>query len=186
MMRTLDQCKAEVFRRSKERIRKRNIIRSCVLAACIPVVLCVGMWSVLILPAMMPASMADMAASENMAVSENDTHSIHTSAMQVVIESKTSCDTQDTSSDISADVLYSTITRMHFISLAEESENKPSNQLKDQHDPDYTITFTAPDGTQTVFTLSGSTLTNVTQNDARTLDPESLERLKQMLHAAMP
>lgn len=186
MMRTLDQCKAEVFRRSEERIRKRKIARRYLLAACIPVVLCVGMWSVMILPAMMPASMADMAAAENMAVSDYEAQSIHTSAMQVVIESKASCDAQDTSSDISADVLYNTITRMHTTGQIEKSENASSPQIKDQYDPDYTITFTAPDGSQTVFTLSGSTLTNATQNDARILDPESLERLKQMLHAAMP
>lgn len=186
MMRTLEQCKAEVFRRSEEKIRKRKIVRSCVLAACVPVVLCVGMWSVLILPAMMPASMADMAASENMAISENEAHSIHTSAMQVVIEGNTSCDYQDTHSDISAEVLYNTITRMHTTGQIEKSESAPSPQMKDETDIDYTITFTAPDGTQTVFTLSGSTLTNVTQNDARILDSESLERLKQMLHTAMP
>lgn len=60
-MRTLEQCKAEVFRRSEEIIRKRKVVRRCVIAACLPLCLFVGMWSVLILPAMMPAS-ADNAA----------------------------------------------------------------------------------------------------------------------------
>lgn len=54
-MRTMEQCKAEVFRRSEEIIRKRKVVRRCVIAACLPLCLFVGMWSVLILPAMMPA-----------------------------------------------------------------------------------------------------------------------------------
>ena len=40
-MRNLDECRAEVFRRSEARIRARNRRRNAVLAACVPVVLCV-------------------------------------------------------------------------------------------------------------------------------------------------
>lgn len=46
-MRTLEQCKAEVFCRSKKRIEKRRKIRNRVLALCIPLCLCAAM---LILP----------------------------------------------------------------------------------------------------------------------------------------
>lgn len=54
-MRTMEQCKAEVFRRGEEIIRRRKVVRRCVIAACLPLCLFVGMWSVWILPAMMPA-----------------------------------------------------------------------------------------------------------------------------------
>lgn len=58
-MRTLEQCKAEVFRRSEEKIRKRKVVRRCVIAACLPLCLFMSFWAVMILPAMMPAKSAD-------------------------------------------------------------------------------------------------------------------------------
>lgn len=65
-MRDLAQAKAEVFRRGNARIKKRKAIRRSVIACCVPLVLCVGIWSVTILPAMMPAKSADFAESEVM------------------------------------------------------------------------------------------------------------------------
>ena len=75
-MRTLEQCKAEVFRRSKIRIKQRKIIFSCALAACVPAVLCVGMWSILILPAMMPASADNMSAQDAAIVYDAESEAI--------------------------------------------------------------------------------------------------------------
>ena len=62
-MRDLEQAKAEVFRRGNARIKKRKAIRRSVIACCVPLVLCVGIWSATILPAMMPAKSADSAES---------------------------------------------------------------------------------------------------------------------------
>ena len=41
-MRNLDECRAEVFRRSEARIHARNRRRNAILTACVPVVLCVA------------------------------------------------------------------------------------------------------------------------------------------------
>lgn len=57
-MRDLEQAKAEVFRRSNARIKKRKTIRRTVIACCVPLVLCMSAFSVTILPAMMPAKSA--------------------------------------------------------------------------------------------------------------------------------
>ena len=54
-MRELNECTAEVFRRSEKRIKERRRTRNRVLALCIPLCLIVTMWSVMFLPAMMPA-----------------------------------------------------------------------------------------------------------------------------------
>ena len=62
-MRDLEQAKAEVFRRSNARIKKRKTIRRSIIACCVPLVLCLGAWSVIILPAMMPAKAMDAAES---------------------------------------------------------------------------------------------------------------------------
>ena len=62
-MRDLEQAKAEVFRRSDAKIKKRKAIRRNVIACCVPLVLCIGIWSMTVLPAMMPAKSADRAES---------------------------------------------------------------------------------------------------------------------------
>lgn len=41
-MRNLDECQAEVFRRSEKRIKARKTRRNRILAACVPLVLCVA------------------------------------------------------------------------------------------------------------------------------------------------
>lgn len=53
-MRELNECTAEVFRRSEKRIKKRRRTRKRVLAVCIPLCLIFTLSSVVILPAMMP------------------------------------------------------------------------------------------------------------------------------------
>lgn len=45
-MRTLPQCKAEIFRRSKQIREKRRRMGKHILLGCIPVFLCVAVWSV--------------------------------------------------------------------------------------------------------------------------------------------
>ena len=40
-MRSLDACKAEIFRRSEIKIKQQKKVRNRVLAACVPVCLCV-------------------------------------------------------------------------------------------------------------------------------------------------
>lgn len=49
-MRSLQECQAEVFRRSENRIRQRKQRRVRIFAFCIPLVLCVGLLGVLYLP----------------------------------------------------------------------------------------------------------------------------------------
>ena len=55
MMRELNDCTAEVFRRSEKRIKERRRMRKRVLAVCIPLCLIITIGSVAILPEMMSA-----------------------------------------------------------------------------------------------------------------------------------
>lgn len=64
-MRNLNECQAEVFRRSEKRIKERKQRRKHILMACIPLVLCITMFSAFILPAMMPAGSSDKFAPES-------------------------------------------------------------------------------------------------------------------------
>ena len=94
-MRTLDECKAEVFRRSEKIIKQRKVVRRCVIAACVPVCLVIGVWATMILPAMMPASaendaMADSAMIESATILEYPEKHIETTptgkSVTVVVE----------------------------------------------------------------------------------------------------
>lgn len=62
-MRELNECKAEVFRRSDNRIKERRRKFNRVLALCVPLCLILTIFSVTILPALMPAG-SDKAAGE--------------------------------------------------------------------------------------------------------------------------
>ena len=65
-MREINECTAEVFRRSEKRIKERKRNRNRILAFCVPLCLIVTVWSIMILPAMMPASKSDNSAGEGM------------------------------------------------------------------------------------------------------------------------
>ena len=61
-MRTLDECKAEIFRRSEEKIKQRRKTRNRVLAACIPLCLCLSVGAVGALSGSFAAKGENMAA----------------------------------------------------------------------------------------------------------------------------
>ena len=65
-MREINECTAEVFRRSEKRIKERKRNRNRILAFCIPLCLIVTVWSIMILPAIMPANKSNNAAGEGM------------------------------------------------------------------------------------------------------------------------
>ena len=54
-MREINECTAEVFRRSEKRIKERKRNRNRILMCCIPFLICFTIFSAAILPAMMPA-----------------------------------------------------------------------------------------------------------------------------------
>ena len=63
-MRNLQECQAEVFRRSKKRIQERRKARKHLLAVCIPVCLVITVWSSVMLPALFPGNRKNMPTEE--------------------------------------------------------------------------------------------------------------------------
>ena len=51
-MRNLNECQAEVFRRSEKRIKERRVRRNHILMACIPLVLCLTIFGAFLFPQM--------------------------------------------------------------------------------------------------------------------------------------
>ena len=77
-MRELNECTAEVFRRSDNRIKERRRKFNRVLALCVPLCLILTIFSVAILPAMMPAGSDKAAGEENyMDGTKNDGNGDH-------------------------------------------------------------------------------------------------------------
>jgi len=58
-MRNLNECRAEVFRRSEMRIKARRQRRKNILLVCLPLVLCISAFSGFVLPAMIPVTSTD-------------------------------------------------------------------------------------------------------------------------------
>ena len=70
-MRSLEDCKAEVFRRSEKIIRKRKVVRRCVIAACLPLCLLLATFAAFMVPAMMPASAENEMAVDSAILEDN-------------------------------------------------------------------------------------------------------------------
>ena len=64
-MRDLQECKAEVFRRSEKRIKEKKRHRRYALAVCVPVLLCVAVLSVYYYPEMKPTDINAEAVTTN-------------------------------------------------------------------------------------------------------------------------
>lgn len=74
-MRSFEERKAEVFRRSENRIKERRKARSRALAVCIPLCLIITVWSVMVLPAMLPVNNKKSGATDERAeTSGSDTY----------------------------------------------------------------------------------------------------------------
>ena len=72
-MRELNECKAEVFRRSEKRIKERKQHRNQMLAGCIPLVLCIAVAGVYFLPRIGTAQPAVIPATEIACQQHSDT-----------------------------------------------------------------------------------------------------------------
>ena len=65
-MRNLNECQAEVFRRSEKRIKERKRNRNRILAMCIPLCLIITIFSVAMIPGMLPAGMDKAPAADGL------------------------------------------------------------------------------------------------------------------------
>ena len=87
-MRSFEERKAEVLRRSENRIKERKKARSRALAVCIPLCLIITVWSVMVLPAMLPVNNKKSGATDERA--ENTSGAAYSQNEYVRIETKNS------------------------------------------------------------------------------------------------
>ena len=184
-MRELNECTAEVFRRSEKRIKARQRNRNRVLAVCIPICLIAAVWSVMALPAAVLKETSDRAGADReldgaaqggpacpctAAEIQEDgmlpgehygkvTDPVAVAEMYQAVQSLFAGDAGTNDGEIGWNFLGNG-------SLPAE-ENNTAGDLADEPDKSrgYTITFTAGDSSQTVYYFSGNALVDVSTNE---------------------
>jgi len=195
-MRNFEERKAEVFRRSEKRIKERKRNRNRILAFCIPLCLIVTVWSIMILPAMMPASKSDNNAGEGMdimgGVDGTDTAFVRVEVMSSGTATQSTILKDD--ADEVAQIYYT--VQSSFVnsgggnkeSVNEEAEDDALTENKDYSQSGTTnlssgfrIIFTTENDTQTIYSLSGNKLINETTRQETTLTEDQRSNLLDML-----
>ena len=195
-MRNFEERKAEVFRRSEKRIKERKRNRNRILAFCIPLCLIVTVWSIMILPAMMPASKSDNNAGEGMdiigSVDGTDTAFVRVEVMSSGTATQSTILKDD--ADEVAQIYYT--VQSSFVnsgggnkeSVNEEAEDDALTENKDYSQSGTTnlssgfrIIFTTENDTQTIYSLSGNKLINETTRQETTLTEDQRSNLLDML-----
>jgi len=195
-MREINECTAEVFRRSEKRIKERKRNRNRILAFCIPLCLIVTVWSIMILPAMMPANKSDNNAGEGMdiigSVDGTDTAFVRVEVMSSGTATQSTILKDD--ADEVAQIYYT--VQSSFVnsgggnneSVNEEAEDDGLTENKDYSQSGTTnlssgfrIIFTTENGAQTIYSFSADKLINETTKQETILTEDQRSNLMNML-----
>lgn len=168
-MRELNECTAEVFRRSEKRIKERKRNRNRVLALCVPVILIAAVWSAMSLPGMMPEGGTlgnDRFTGESAGNAPESVHCPYTSAeiqeagrREEVTDRPAVAELFDAVDSLFAEAAGN--GQQINGNLPAEETNGNQNLTDSAGSPKTcTITFTAEDGSRAMYRLSGNTLVN--------------------------
>ena len=183
-MRNFEERKAEIFRRSEERINERRKNRRRIVACCVPLCLCIAVLTAIYIPKKNEKS----GSTNNYGYSQPAEEFPYTSLELVGnnTELSNSADIKD---------IYEIINSAFETdsALSDQSDGKGivngSNKSKSQRDVYdtnalYTFKFSSSDGKQAVYTLSNNTLTNETTKTAVVISDEQLEKLYEIIETA--
>ena len=159
-MRSLQECQAEVFRRSEKRIRtRRRAIRAVMV--CVPLVLCLTAFSLLVQPG--------LPSSPDGAPPKNNAASPPPAVCRI---------------DVSGAGQVTSITdegRDTLAALNGTPGAEPSGGSESAGAEGLTITLFAEDGPQAAYRLTDDTLTNITTGSAMALTREQSAALSALL-----
>jgi len=204
-MRNFEERKAEVFRRSENRIKERKRNRNRIIALCIPICLCIAILSVIYLPDMMTLSdKSNTAEDMYMAGGEEDSSRFSYTSFEITSTKTANSDTDKQNIENIYNIIQSAFTVNDYSDDVEQEtttdksefpqEQKPSTQkgegaLKGEDNYStglvgffskgvtYTLTFTADNGQKIVYTLCDDILTNETTNESVTVTEDQLKDL---------
>ena len=192
-MRDLNECKAEVFRRSERRIQARRKARNRILACCVPLCLAVAVWSVTILSTMLQANKSSNLAADG-AVEENSAGSHTCSYTEVVIRNadSTNGDTQRITDKVEITRIFEAVFVLDgSVGVGSATGVLPPEAIlgdtggqQTDHTSrltGYIITFITEDGTERVYTLNKNELRNISENTKTVLSDAQVKNLKTAL-----
>lgn len=196
-MREINECTAEVFRRSEKRIKERKRNRNRILAFCIPLCLIVTVWSIMILPAIMPANKSNNAAGEgmDMAGSVDGTAAAYVRVEVMSTGTATQSAILKDDADEVAQIYYT--VQSSFVNSGGGNKESAKEEAEDDaltdENKDYSqsgttnlssgfrIIFSTENGAQTIYSLSGDKLINETTKQETILAEDQRSNLLNML-----
>lgn len=188
-MREINECTAEVFRRSEKRIKERRKKRNRILALVIPLCLIVTVFSATVLPEMMPLIRTKSDAAEMVGDSSGSGSPFCSyTAVEIqniglsperygkVTDKVAVTNLFNSIHSLFADVDGKVPNGSESFEAVESDENygQPEASSKSKG---YTIIFTTDDGSQSVYNLSENTLLNVNTNETAVLSDAQIEEL---------
>lgn len=196
-MREINECTAEVFRRSEKRIKERKRNRNRILAFCIPLCLIVTVWSIMILPAMMPANKSNNAAGEGMDMAGSVDGTAAAYVRVEVMSTGTAMQSailKDDADEV-AQIYYT--MQSSFVNSGGGNKESAKEEAEDDaltdENRDYSqsgttnlssgfrIIFSTENGAQTIYSLSGDKLINETTKQETILAEDQRSNLLNML-----
>lgn len=192
-MREINECTAEVFRRSEKRKKERRRNRNRILALCIPSCLIVIVWSVMILPEMMPAMrIKENAAEETIVYVAGSFGGCSYTAVEIQNFDLVPEYYEKVTDKVAVTKIFSAVHSLLTDvdgSYQNADENYNANEANGHNDltgstsklKGYTIIFTTEDGLQTVYNLSKNTLLNVNTNETTVLSDVQVAELMTVL-----
>ena len=182
-MRELNECTAEIFRRGEQKIRERKRKRSRVLALCIPICLIAAVCLVMNLPALMQAGNTGERARPEMEMAGNDLWDPACPYTEVEIQNAGSFPEHygEVTDRPAVAELFGAVNSLfadagghdmntggsfpaEVIPADEDNAGQAQNESAGTS-KGYRIIFTAEDGSQAVYRLSGNILVNVNTNE---------------------
>lgn len=205
-MRSLQECQAEIFRRSNLRIRRR---RQRILATCIPLALCVTVGAVALWPseekagdvALMAGLPVETAVSMEYSLAEVQvsgsgvalcyTEPETAARILAIIEDSPKYQTYSYAQDepevtpeTYGEVSNGTNIDRHWVvgGMGDDSNGTGATMASPEAEaPAYTLTFVYRDGSTQIYTLSGYQLKDTATDQIRYLSPEDADALEKLL-----
>lgn len=169
-MRELNECKAEIFRRSEKRIKERKRKRNRLIAFCVPLCICLAVISTSINFGMMGAKSGD---SETFAGREEKSTDISNFIKVEISNRDQSAENYKIITD--SDKINSILILLD--SDADENGSAVNPEDNSSGDFDYLITFTDRNGYEAVYKIKGNILFDVNSNNQKHISDEQLTEL---------
>ena len=198
-MRNFEERKAEVFRRSDKRIKERKQRRNHILMACIPLVLCITLFSAFFLPGMLPGDTKDPGVADGAVggLTENKSESLACAYTKIDVIGNGISLSYTKASDV---LSISNQLASYMVSEPENStsidEHPRGDDFKNESAEDsyigttgatsaagegYVITLTLHEGGTIAYRLSGNSLLDIAENKTYKLTQAQLKELNELL-----